>query len=551
MYRRIFRTLLTTALLAVLLTAALTVPALYRLYEDRIAAELHIEAEYILRMLDLAGGDPSFLNGLDSAHRLSWIAPDGAVLYDSAADASAMENHALRPEVAQALQNGSGMSSRRSDTLAETTLYYALRTPSGSVLRIAAARASVPGLYLSVMPPIAVLLLAAVLLSLLVARHSSGRIVAPLNALDLEAPLTNKTYDELYPLLKRMDQQNAQIRRHLQTIESARTELAAVMENMREGIILLDKNNYVLSMNSSASSLFGVQQRDDLHLLSVHRDPQLLSIALEAQHGNCQDMLLRLGGRVHRVFASPVLQNDTVRGAVLLLLDVTDRVSAEESRREFTANVSHELKTPLTSISGYAEIIRDGIALPEDIPAFAGKINSEAARLLSLVNDILELSRLDEKQGLGPVSPVPLSSLLQEILDELDPSARKKSLSVRLSCPPLTLSGHAKLLRELFFNLVDNAIRYTPDHGEIRVTALEEPDCIVCTVADTGVGIPPEHQPHIFERFYRVDKSHSRATGGTGLGLAIVKHVAEIHHAALALESEEGRGTAITIRFPR
>ena len=551
MTKRIFRNVVLAVILSVLLTAVIIVPSLYTVHEKSMSRELHQEADCIVLALEIADDDLAYLESLNTDSRITLLDSNGDVLYDSVADAAQMENHAARPEVIQALSNGSGESTRTSDTLSETTIYHARLTDDGSVLRIANTRSSMLGTFVNVLPMIVGMLLCLVLLALLTAKGTAKRIVAPINNLNLDKPLENDAYDELAPLLTRMHQQHAQIHKHMKALENARTELAAIMDNMREGMILLDKNSVVLSMNESATRIFNVSENGCIgkNLLSFSRDADLHDLASAALHGDGGNLTMNRNNRHYRIYASPVMQSDKVRGVVLLVLDVTERFAAEESRREFTANVSHELKTPLTSISGFAEIIRDGIAQPQDIQHFAGMICKESARLIALVNDILELSRLDEKQSLGQKERVSLMPMLQNLTDDFAIPAQKKNLTLTLSGDAAEVEGYPTLLREMFFNLIDNAIKYTPEGGKIAVSVENTGKQVICYVSDNGIGIPEEHQPHIFERFYRVDKSHSRQTGGTGLGLAIVKHVAQIHNAELKLESEADKGTIVTLTF--
>jgi len=551
--KRIFRNIVLMVILAVLLTTAVVVPSLYTAHEKRMSYALRQEAGIIAAALELAEDDPAYLKQMDTESRISLISEDGTVLFDNAADAARMENHADRPEFVQALEIGSGESTRASVTLAETTIYYALRMEDGSVLRISDTRSSMLGTFMKVLPMIGGMLLCVVLIAFLIARQTARRIVKPINELNLDRPLENDAYDELAPLLTRMDMQHTQIHQHVKALENARAELAAIMDNMREGMILMDSKNSVLSLNESAGRIFGVDPEHAVgqNLLSVNRDANLHDLVETALAGNGGDLTMNRNQRHYRIYASPVVQGNEVRGVVLLVLDVTERFSAEESRREFTANVSHELKTPLTSISGFAEIIRDGIAQPQDVQHFAGMICKESARLITLVNDILELSQLDEKQNLGKKDKVALLTMLRDLTDDFAISAQKKNLTLTLSGDEAEVEGYSTLLREMFFNLIDNAIKYTPDGGKVSVSVEDTGEQIVCIVSDTGIGIPKEHQPHVFERFYRVDKSHSRATGGTGLGLAIVKHVAQIHKAQVSLESAVDNGTRMQISFPR
>ena len=551
MTKRIFRNILLTSVMALLLTSALLVGTLYNVYESRISAELRTEAEYIVRALDTMDDDLSFLRGLTLNNRITLISPDGVVLYDSAADEARMDSHAERPEVSDALVTGTGESKRYSDTLSDITTYYARRTANGNVLRIASTRSTLVGLFLDVAPQIVVMMLMVAALSLLIARFSARQIVQPINELNLDEPLENDIYDELAPLLTRMDRQHMQIRQQMHDLARAHADLNAIMQNMREGLVLIDKSDRIISINGSAMKVFGVKGiiAPEADLLTICRESSIIEIVKEAQQGRSDDTVFVRGEHTYRIFASPVLREEKVRGVVLLALDVSARYAAEASRREFTANVSHELKTPLTSISGYAEIIASGIAKNEDVPVFAGKIHTEAKRLVALVNDILDLSRLDEKQGLGNKENVPLLPMLKGLEESFRSIAQEKDIELRVEGSNATVEGYPTLLRELFHNLIDNALKYTPAGGHVTVALFQDGGHPICTVTDTGIGIPKEHQPHVFERFYRVDKSHSRQTGGTGLGLAIVKHVAEVHHADVKLESEPGKGTKMIVTF--
>lgn len=553
MAKRIFRNVVLTAIIAVLLTNFLTVFTMYNAYEESITQELRQEAEYVIHALEASPDQVLYLQGLETNNRITLIENDGMVIFDNAVKVSGMENHMNRPEVVMAIENGWGESTRTSDTVSEVTLYYAQRMNDGRIFRIANTRSSIVGTFAGVLPMIIGMLVIVVLLSLINARRAAKRIVAPINTLNLEKPLENEAYDELAPLLTRMDKQHSQINKHVKELQTARSELAAIMDNMREGMILLDSKDHILSMNQSAADIFCVSPMAHIgeNLLSVSRDANLYDVVQDALSGNVGSLTMERNTRHYQIFASPVMRNEEIRGAVLLVLDITERFAAEESRREFTANVSHELKTPLTSISGFAEIIRDGIAQPQDIPHFAGMICKESARLIALVNDILDLSKLDEKKNFGQSENVEMLPLLQGLVDDFSLSAQKKDLCITLSGDEAQIKGFPVLLREMFFNLIDNAVKYTPDGGSIKLNVTQYDDIVQCVVSDTGIGIAQEHIPHVFERFYRVDKSHSRQTGGTGLGLAIVKHIAQIHKADLSLESTPQIGTTITICFAK
>lgn len=552
MARRIFRNIALSTIAAVLLTALLVVPALYSAHEESMSRELQQEADSVVQALEALEDDVAYLKRLKTHSRITLIAPDGSVVFDSMADAAQMENHAQRPEIIQAFENGKGQSTRTSDTLSEITLYYALRTSDDGVLRLADTRRSMLGTFVNVLPLMIAMLLVVALTSLILARRTAVRIVAPINALDLDQPLENEAYDELAPLLTRMHKQHEQIGKQMKALEDARAELAAIMQNMQEGMILLDKHAAVLSINESAAHIFGVSVLDSVgqNLLAVDRDADLHERVQQALEGEGGTLRMQRGKRQYELYISPVQKDKAVCGAVILLLDVTERFAAEEGRREFSANVSHELKTPLTSISGFAEIILDGIAQPQDVQHFAGMICKESARLLALVNDILELSRLDEGQSMGPKEKVALLPLLRELREEFRMAAEKKQLMLTVVGEDAAVYGYPMLLREMFFNLIDNAVKYTPAGGKVAVTVEADETDVRCTVSDTGIGIPKEHQVHVFERFYRVDKSHSRQTGGTGLGLAIVKHAAQLHHAEVKLESCVGDGTKVQVIFP-
>ena len=542
MTRRIFRSVVISALLAATLAAALLVMSLFGIYEEDMTGELRSEAGNICYALNHFGDEEAYFEGFSSRNRVTLIAGDGTVLYDSGTDASVMDNHASRPEVQNAMAEGWGEAERYSDTLAETTCYYALRTDRGNILRLASTRASVLGVMLSALPSLSVIIAVVVLFSLVIARLEAQRIVAPLNALDLKAPLENRIYDEITPLLTRMDT-------HMRARDEARRNLSTIVDNMREGMVLLDYQGIILAMNRSASRVLGISDGEHLgkDMLSACHAPNVGDAVYTALTGRSVSLPMEWNGRHYQLLANPVTAGGRTEGAVLLVLDVTEHYAAEKSRREFTANVSHELKTPLTSISGYAEIIRDGVADPGDVSGFAGRIHSEAARLLTLINDILALSRLDEKQGIGRREEISLADAARDAASRFDNLARQKGVELNVSGEGGKIQGHRVLLGEMLFNLIDNAIKYTPAGGRVDVQVRGRS----ISVRDTGIGIPGEHQTHIFERFYRVDKSHSRATGGTGLGLSIVKHGAEIHGAEVELESREGKGTCITLRFPK
>lgn len=551
MVKRIFKWISLTAVRAVIIAVALSAFMILNMYENQMAAGLRSEAGLVLHSLALADDETAYFDGFSSENRVTLISPEGEVLYDSGADADSMSNHADRPEIIQALQTGRGESRRYSDTLAEITFYYAARTDSGNILRISNTRSSIFGLLLQLAPAMIGIVLLTLVVSLIVARVLSRRIVAPLNALDLDHPLNNSVYDELSPLLTRMDRQRRQIETQMQDLQRTQNELEIITANMREGLIILDTHSAILSINASAARIFGVEAdtRVGSSMLTVNRSAAVREAIACAINGSGADAMLEKDGCYYQLIASPVSRDGAAAGALLLIMDVTEKYSAEMSRREFTANVSHELRTPLTSILGYAEIMRDGLVSADNYSNFAARIYSEASRLVALINDILDLSQLDERKGLGEKEPVDLMSLSLETSRRLESRAAGKNIKLSVDGVTAVVNGHRLLLGEMLYNIVDNAIKYTPDGGKVDVLVEKQGDTVLCSVSDTGIGIAPEHHERIFERFYRVDKSHSRATGGTGLGLSIVKHGAAIHGAQIILDSAPGHGTTIGLKF--
>lgn len=550
MTKRIFRSIFLVAAAALLLCGALLSVVFYENYESDFTNELKQEALTISAALE-AGLEPQdYLPRLGEAFRVTHISADGTVLFDNFSDASQMENHADRTEVAGALQYGAGEDERDSSTLAEKTFYYARRLADGSVLRLSGTHDSALGVFLNALKPaIAVLLLTAILAALL-AYRVSRRVVKPLNALDLEHPEQIQTYDELSPLLEKIAAQNRQIAAQMQTLSKRRDEFAAVTEHMSEGLLLLDRDAHVIFANSAARVLLQIADATGQNALTINRSEAFRETARAALRGERCQQLMDLGGRVYSLVANPVLDEGERSGAVLLLLDVTERADGERLRREFTANVSHELRTPLTSISGYAELIREGLAKKEDIPRFADSICRESKRLLSLIEDILRLSRLDEGGDGVERASFSLDRVAKSVADRLRPIAEASEVTLKTDLRAATVNGVERIVDELIFNLCDNAVKYNRAGGEVLLRVREEGGRAVLTVSDNGIGIAPEEQARVFERFYRVDKSHSKAVGGTGLGLSIVKHAAAFHAAELTMDSAPGKGTSITVRFP-
>ena len=468
---------------------------------------------------------------------------DGTVLYDSAADASAMENHLSREEIKEALETGSGKSAHFSDTLLEKTLYYAVRLSNGKVIRVSCIQSTAGAMLLNTLAPIAYLILALLLLTGLLSYRLAKRITKPLNELDLDAPREEQLYSELSPLIHRLQEQNATIRRQMEELSRKQQAFLAVTENMQEGFLLTDSKGSLLSGNRQARLL--TDSAEGSAYKSEVR--QCIDNALIGEHG---DALLRFNDSVWQIFANPVTANGQITGAALIMTNVTERERRESLRREFSANVSHELKTPLTSISGFAELMKDGLVSREKMQEFSGDIYRESKRLIDLVEDIIDLSKLDENPDNLIWEDVDLYELCSETLNKIKPFAEKQNVTVEISGPHCTVKGVTSLLQELFYNLCDNGIKYNVNGGALTVLLGYRQERPFVTVEDTGVGIPAACQSRVFERFYRVDKSHSKSIGGTGLGLSIVKHAAQFHNAKIEMESTVGEGTAITVVFP-
>lgn len=551
MKKRIFRSMCGVMLLCIMLACIFVTVVLYKFSFERMQTMIRDETVYVAASLN--NGDTSGLEATQATFtRITLVAPDGTVVFDSKEDPARMENHANRPEIAGALRTGVSEARRYSETLS-TPYYRAVRLQNGQVVRVSGDMDSVWVTVLRYLPYILLAFLAAILVSGRSANYLAGRIAVPINNVNLNDPLSNDVYEELSPLLRRIERQRLEIKEQLTQMEEQRREFSAITGNMREGLILLGKDAEVLSINQSALTALGLGQEEctGKHILSMNRDEALQRAVFQGLSGAAGETLLTLGGREYQLLASPVAGDDTIRGIVLLLMDVTDRLKAEQMRREFTANVSHELKTPLTSISGFAEIIKDGMAKSGDIPQFAARIYNEAKRMIALVDDILRLSRLDEKSEAVPREEVDLLALSRDVVQRLLQPAKDRDVRVDVSGDAAVIFGASHILEEIVGNLCDNAIKYNKYSGSVSITVEEQPDSVLLTVSDTGIGIPKEHHARVFERFYRVDKSHSKETGGTGLGLSIVKHGAIFHNARLELKSEEGNGTTVLIQFPK
>lgn len=558
MTRRIFRSTLMVAAAVLAASLVIVLGCLYDYFG--MVRETQLKDELRLAACGVEESGQDYLGRLSSRNyhygrlpdcRLTWVASDGTVLFDTHVPAEGMENHADRIEIREALLNGESSSVRRSDTLTRRTLYYACALDGGTVLRVCASQATELALALGMLQPILVIGILAVILSVALASRAAKRIVRPLNSLNLEQPLENHVYEELIPLLRRIHQQREQINAQLRELRAKTGEFEQITSHMSEGLVALDREGRVLSVNPAAQAVFGVDRSCiKQSFLTVDPTPEMsraVRTALDEGHASTR---AQRNGREYQFDLSRIESEGSVAGAVLLAFDVTEQAGAERSRREFTANVSHELKTPLQSILGSAELLKNGLVKQEDIPYFSGLIHTEAARLVALVDDIIHLSQLDE--GAAPArEPVNLLELAEDAAAALRGGAEQKRVQLSVTGAPIQIRGVRTFLYEMVYNLCDNAIKYNVDNGSVELSVSTAEAGAVITVRDTGIGIPPEYQSRVFERFFRVDKSRSKASGGTGLGLSLVKHIAQYHCGIIDLQSEPGKGTAISVTLPQ
>ena len=551
MTKKIFSSIMLTAA-CVLLASMITIVGFLRDYFGGIE-ESGLREELGIAAVGVEDEGTDYLAALpDGQRRFTWIAADGSVIYDTKADADSLENHSDREEFKAALETGAGESVRYSNTLMQKTMYAARRLDDGTVLRVSVSTATVGALLLGVTQPMLAVLAAALILSAILAKHISRRVVAPLNELDLEHPLddSNAAYEELAPVLGRINRQRSQINSQLRELRQRTDEFAQVTGNMREGLVLLNEQGYILSINPAARNIFAVEgDCAGKDFLTVDRSCDMSAAvrsAMESGHGRLHE---RHGGRIYQVDVSRIDSDGAAIGTVILVFDVTEQESAEQMRREFTANVSHELKTPLQGIIGSAELIENGMVQPEDMPRFVGHIRAEAQRLVTLIGDIIRLSQLDEGEVL-PKERLDLLEVAQGAADDLQAEAEKKNVHLSVSGEPAELEGVRQLIYEVAYNLGDNAIKYNVDGGSVSINVSSDGKNAKLTVSDTGIGIAAEDQSRIFERFYRVDKSHSKESGGTGLGLSIVKHAVQYHGGRISMDSAPGKGTSMSVILP-
>ena len=551
MTKKIFKSIMTVCTVVLILGLAFVMGILYRYFGKQISTELEKEAFYAAQGVESSGME--YLEKLDGKNsRITLIDQDGSVLYDSQAEASSMDNHKDREEVKEAAETGKGKAVRMSETLSEKTIYYALRLEDGKILRVSSTQYSVLALVYQLIVPVLWILLLMIVLSGLFASRLSKKVVEPVNKLDLEHPEENEVYEEVAPLLSRMYKQNREIKNQIDTARRQQEEFSIITENMQEGLVVIDRYTMILSGNASVWKLFHVNgPKNGESVYVLNRSEEFQSIIDKALDGKHNEAVLKVDGSDIHVVANPVMREEQVEGAVLLLVNVTEKLEREKLRREFSANVSHELKTPLTSISGFAEIIQDGYVKEEDVRAFAGRIYKEAQRLITLVEDVIRISQLDEGEVPYEWTETDLYQTAKNVFGTLSEAAKKQDVHLYIEGDRVQLHTVPNILEEVLFNLCDNAIKYNKPGGSVCICLTENEESVCISVKDNGVGIPKEDQSRVFERFYRVDKSHSKEIGGTGLGLSIVKHGVSFLGGEVELESTPGQGTEITVSFPK
>ena len=548
MTKKIFHSIFTVALVVLLASIGIATSFLYDYFNDSQVKQLKAELSLVADTVNNIGVE-YFENFDSTVFRFTVVDTSGTVLYDTEVNASEMENHADREEIVEAFKTGTGSSARNSSTLTEKTFYEAVLLENGDVLRISVSQLTVGALVIGMMPAISAILLIAAVVALLLSHTMAKKVTEPLMQLDLDNPAENNTYEELTPILTKVYKQHKQIRSQMDALRRKSDEFEQIVSSMSEGLVLLDEHGMVLSMNTAAKKIFAVKKEiKGNDFLLVDRTSKMNKAIWNALEGSHSEYTEERHGSEYQFTINPIVSDDKVLGAVILVFDISDRAFAERNRREFTANVTHELKTPLQSIIGSAELLETGLVKPEDTARFVGNIRKEASRLVNLINDIIRLSQLDEDNE-PATEMVDLFDVAKEVVEVLTVSAAKRNITLQITGEPCTIFGVRRYIYEILYNLCDNAIRYNTDNGSVTITVGKEAERTVLSVADTGIGIPPEHHSRIFERFYRVDKSHSKETGGTGLGLSIVKHAVQYHNGKVSLDSEVGKGTTITVTF--
>ena len=548
MVNKIFRSNFFTSMLILLMSFCLIFGVLFSYFESQMFTELESEAGYISYAVKKDGID--FINNFnEKGKRITLVSADGTVLADTSANAEELENHADRKEIADALKNGKGTSSRYSDTLMQKTLYYAEKLDDGTILRVSTTQNSVVIILLGLLQPLIIIIVLALIISIFLSYRLSKAIIKPINELDLDNPAANETYEELTPLLKKMSAQKKTIDKQIKEAEQKQEEFKLITENMSEGLLVIDKDSNVLSYNQAAVRLLEISDVKNGSVLAFNRSKGFRSVVEKALSGERAENDISHDENTYNLIANPVYESEKIIGAVIVIIDITESVKREQLRQEFTSNVSHELKTPLTSISGFAEMMKSGGTPDETVVDFSTSIYDEAQRLITLVSDIMKISELDE--GAVPIEKenVDIYELSKDIVKRLTPIADKRNITFNIIGDTANVYGARKIIDEMIYNLCDNAIKYNKEGGTVDVIINQANKKTSVTVRDTGIGIPQNEQSRVFERFYRVDKSHSKLVGGTGLGLAIVKHGAAYHDAEVSLESTEGKGTSVTITF--
>ena len=550
MTKRIFRAVCISAVTVLCASIILIMGVLYGYFND--VRKNQIKAELSLAKNAVETEGVSYLENLKNEstdYRITWIDKSGNIIFDTQSNSESMENHLEREEVKEAFANGSGESERYSSTLTEKMMYCAELLDDGTVLRISVSQLTVLTLLLGIAQPVAIVFVIALVVSFIFASRISKRIVKPLNEIDLDNPLENDAYDELSPFLSKISNQQKKIKFQENQLSQRKNEFLAITSNMNEGLVLLGKDKKVISINPSAESFF-TSETDctGMDFIRLERNPNIIKALERAEIQDTSEIQVNRNGRIFQLNISCIRDMGELSGFVILIFDITEKSDSENRRREFTANVSHELKSPLQSIMGSAELIENGLVKKEDMPKFIGNIRSEATRLLTLINDIIKLSKLDEGTTLSE-QDFDLYSLVKENIEVLKSSAEKKNISVSFKGESLMMKSMKPLVSEIVYNLIDNAIKYNVENGSVEISISRDKNNIILSVSDTGIGIPEEYQERVFERFYRVDKSHSKETGGTGLGLSIVKHAVQDIGADIKLESRCGKGTVVTVRF--
>lgn len=547
MNKRIFHASFVTSILALVISVGLIFGVLFEHFETQIFKELKSEAMYLAHAIKVQGAE--YIDNFEkSEKRITLVDATGRVIKDTSADVNLLDNHAQREEIAEAMETGCGESARYSDTLMEKNLYYALRLENGDVLRVSATQSSVIVVLLELIQPLILIVLVTMLISFVLSKRASRAIVKPINNLDLDNPWENVVYDELTPLLRKMSAQKLTIERQIRDARQKQEEFRLITENMSEGLLVIDAYTNVLMYNQVALKLLDIKKMPLTSVLTINRKRSFREAVDKALTGERAQRTMAIEDKTYDLIATPVYEDEKIIGAVIVIVDITERERRDALRREFTSNVSHELKTPLTSISGFAEMIKAGDMPMETVVDFSQSIYDETQRLIGLVSDIIKITQIEEKSDIAKKEYVDIFAVAENVLMRLEPIAKKRNITMLLEGEKAVISGSGKIIEEIIYNLCDNAIKYNRDNGEVRVT-VKNGEKVILSVEDTGIGIPIGERERVFERFYRGDKSHSKEISGTGLGLSIVKHGVLYHNAKISLESSEGKGSKFTIIF--